>query len=237
MKRFLPLAAALLLPALAHGFFQKPDPIRIFTYDFSRSDQGWTAGFADYPFGSGTFYEFEQGLRPLPPGLLPGRRLGFFLGGSNHSDDLCMYLRKKVTGLRPKTAYEVRFHLTFASDAPNGAAGIGGAPGESVYVKAGVVRQRPTSLVSNTKRVYLNLRKGNQANPGRDALVLGNVGVDLPEGESGYKLKTLTNQNRPFTFVTDATGSVWLFVGTDSGFEGITRIYFTRIEARFKISN
>ncbi|MDE0699169.1 MAG: hypothetical protein OXH61_00425 [Acidimicrobiaceae bacterium] len=31
------------------------------------------------------------------------------------------------------------------------------------------------------------------------------------------------------TVETDDDGSVWLIVGTDSGFEGLTRLYYDRI--------
>jgi hypothetical protein len=37
----------------------------------------------------------------------------------------------------------------------------------------------------------------------------------------------------PSVVITDDNGSVWLIVGTDSGFEGTTRLFYTEIEAHF----
>ncbi|RYD41737.1 MAG: hypothetical protein EOP85_12225 [Verrucomicrobiaceae bacterium] len=44
-----------------------------------------------------------------------------------------------------------------------------------------------------------------------------------------YRLKTLTNAGKPFYFKTDASGKGWIFIGTDSGFEATTSVYFTQV--------
>jgi hypothetical protein len=36
------------------------------------------------------------------------------------------------------------------------------------------------------------------------------------------------------TFTTDSTGRAWLFVGTDSGFESRSAVYYTRFMALFE---
>ncbi len=43
-----------------------------------------------------------------------------------------------------------------------------------------------------------------------------------------WALKTLTHQG--FEVTTGDDGGLWLIVGTDSGFEGETRLYYTTIE-------
>ena len=48
------------------------------------------------------------------------------------------------------------------------------------------------------------------------------------EGEE-YKLKTLDNQGRPFEVTTNSQGQVWLIVGTDSGFEGLSGFYYAEV--------
>lgn len=40
-------------------------------------------------------------------------------------------------GLVAEAAYEVSYVVRFASNAPSGCAGVGGAPGESVWKKVG----------------------------------------------------------------------------------------------------
>ncbi len=73
--------------------------------------------------------------RPLPAPLQPSPAL--FLGGDNRSDDLFMFYKAHVGGLLPGASYFVRFEVEVATNVPMGCVGIGGAPGESVWVKAG----------------------------------------------------------------------------------------------------
>ena len=40
---------------------------------------------------------------------------------------------------------------------------------------------------------------------------------------------TLTSERRSFEVVCDDQGVVWLIAGTDSGFEGPTGVYYSRI--------
>ena len=59
-------------------------------------------------------------------------------------------------------------------------------------------------------------------------IVLGNVAH--PEvANREYRIKTLDNTDMPLSVTTDSDGAVWLIVGTDSGFEGLTRLYYARI--------
>ena len=59
-------------------------------------------------------------------------------------------------------------------------------------------------------------------------VVLGNVAH--PEVENmEYRIKTLDNTGLPLSVTTDGEGRVWLIVGTESGFEGLTRLYYARI--------
>jgi putative lipoprotein len=39
----------------------------------------------------------------------------------------------------------------------------------------------------------------------------------------------LTSEGSPLSVTTDASGGMWLIVGTDSGFEGLTALYYSRI--------
>lgn len=221
-KYFLPVAAALFSLATSHATTPKT-----FVTEFKSGTDGWSAGFGDYPVGSEKFYELKSGLRTMPPGTKPGQK-GFFLSGNNHSDDLCMFLTQRVSGLLPDTTYRVRLSVTFASASPRDGAGVGGSP--AITVKAGVSHQRPST---KGKYARLTIDKGNQSTGGRDAKVIGNVGVNVPFGGRTYRLKTLDNKGALFSFKTDATGKGWIFVCTDSAFEATTSLYFTRISARF----
>jgi hypothetical protein len=208
------------------------------SFDFSRGAQGWQAGFADYPAGEEEFFELDSGIRPLPAELGPGT--GFFIQGNNHSDDLFMFLRRRLgraDGVRPNQAYQLRLTIEFGSHAPTGCAGIGGAPGESVFLKAGASSRRPTAAPAEDGLLRMNVDKGDQAFGGTSASVVGNVANGVPCEEA------LGQENPPwvslqrvhvheFYIRANSSGEIWLVLGTDSGFEGLSAFYFQRIEAQ-----
>jgi len=201
-------------------------------YDFTLSQYEWSGDFADYPEGDSVFYELEVAYELLPDAVnSAGDRMGILVTGNNHSDDLFMFLRKEVNDLKPNTTYEIFYIVTLASNAPTGSIGIGGSPGESVYLKAGATSQQPMKILDNGSYI-MNLDKGNQATGGDDMIVLGNIA----NGTSSDTYKEITRSNdttKPFSATTDSNGNLWLVVGTDSGFEGTTSIYFTKVRVYF----
>lgn len=226
MNRLIGLCLCLLMVAP----FSRAAETRLYTFAFANGSLGWGADFADYPAGEEEFYRLESGFTRLPPYLGLERPFALVLAGNNHSDDLCMFLRRKVTGLSPDTDYRVRLLARIASNAPAGAIGIGGAPGESVFVKAGVSLTRPAADPATR---LLNIDKGNQSVGGRDAMVIGDIAVATPIDAPRYRFKLLENTGAPFLFRSDASGEAWLFLATDSGFEGYTRLMVTRFTAEF----
>lgn len=195
------------------------------TFNFYDDANGWIGDFSDYPVNGEEFYALEQGWTnlPVPLDTLKG---AFRISGNNHSDDLFMYLKRKVDGLRPSTSYRITFEVELASNAPTNAAGIGGAPGESVILKVGAVQRQPDKVVVDGYYL-MNLDKGNQSASGEDMVAIGHVGVS--DTTSVY---TLINRNNgsPFMVNTDVSGEFWVIVGTDSGFEGITTLYYSNIK-------
>lgn len=199
------------------------------TFDFDAGAEGWSGDFVDYPVGDEADHELLAELRALPAPLDTTRR-GFLLSGENHSDDLFMYVRRRIDGLEASTAYDVRFEVEFASDAPTGCPGVGGSPGESVYVKAGASADEPVRVVDEQDHYRLSIDKGNQAAGGDDAVVLGTVATSNTDcAHPVYELKTLASGAEPLIVTTDADGDLWIVVGIESGFEATSSIYFTRI--------
>lgn len=204
------------------------------SYDFTRGDLGWSPGFADLPLDANASYELDAGLRNLPPGVGEGGT-GFLLQGHNRSDDLFMFLKKKLgaaDGIRAGQTYEVRFRLTFASNSPSGAVGIGGAPGEAVALKAGAGPIEPAAVPASGGYARLNIDKGDQSTGGPAASVAGDVANGQePVGSGPQPYVTVTKTHtHSFAARADADGNLWLLVGTDSGFEGLTAVYFQRID-------
>ena len=197
-----------------------------FNFDFKSDAEGWVVGFADLPVDyNQSIFELAHEHRPLPDGL---ESSGIFVQGHNRSDDLFMSLKRRVDGLRPNTAYTVFVSVDLATNVPAGLFGIGGSPGESVFVKGGASTVEPVAEEDGNRYLRMNIDKGNQSRGGESMVVLGNVAH--PEvATTEFRVKTLDNIDMPLSVTTDSGGSVWLIVGTDSGFEGLTKLYYARI--------
>jgi len=218
---------------------------RTFTFDFTSpaasaasSDASlWTAGFADFAPHMEEMMELQAGHVPLPEGVGPAGGYGLHIAGTNHSDDLFMFWKTQVEGLDPHTDYQVRFQVEFASRSPAGCVGVGGAPGESVWVKGGATLVEPEvelGQMGSSDYWVMNVDKGIQMNDGTDAVILGDVGVgDGNCHDQPWELKEVSGPSR-LDFTTDGIGRAWLLVGTDSGFEGRTGLYYTRVRATFQ---
>ncbi len=192
-------------------------------FDFSESDYGWSGDFADYPVGDSIKYGLYFGYDPLPPNL--GSTKALKISGTNYSDDLFMFVKKKIGNLKPSTAYEVAFQVKFATNATKDQVGIGGSPGESVYLKAGATPEEPVKVPVNGY-YQMNIDKGNQLSGGQQMALIGNVASQTP----GYEYSVVERNNgTSITATTNANGELWLVVGTDSGFEGTTTLYYTSI--------
>ena len=194
------------------------------TFIFSGNFNGWKGDFADYPVGAEQFYELAWGWENLPL-KIDELDKGLYLSGNNHSDDLFMFVKYPLEGLEPQTTYIIHFaSILIESHAPEGRIGIGGAPGESVFFKVGASSQEPQKV--DTEGFYLlNVDKGNQSEGGANALVLGNIASQSEE----YQVKEFCADNA-FAITTDAQGKLWIFLGTDSGFEGFTKFYIARVK-------
>jgi hypothetical protein len=205
-----------------------------FSYTFDKDQQDWTAGFADLPADyDPDLYELDSGWGELPSGL-EGNAI--YLSGHNRSDDLFMFIQKQITGLQPETTYQVDFDIELASNIPPGLVGIGGSPGESVYVKAGAVDSEPEIVTDAGNWLRMNIDKGNQASEGEDTINLGtfanpNIDLETFTGEE-YALMNLNNEGIPFRVTSGEDGSIWVIIGSDSGFEGPTTIYYNSIDIR-----
>ncbi|WP_266368910.1 hypothetical protein [Tellurirhabdus rosea] len=194
--------------------------------EFRNSAESWSGDFADYDEQQKDIMEFSFKHDFLPAPLDRSKK-ALMITGHNRSDDMFMFVKRKVTGLQPNTTYRLIFEVELASQYPEDGIGIGGSPGGSVYLKAGASATEPAKVKKGTFFDF-NLDKGNQAVGGRDAVLLGNVGI--PGSDYSYKLIQRKNSEQGFAVTTNAQGELWLFVGTDSGFEGQTTLYYNRIK-------
>jgi hypothetical protein len=197
---------------------------------FDLNNPNWVAGFADYPVDQTEEFELSSDWIPIPAPL--DTRYGLYLSGTNRSDDLIMFATSRVGDLEPNARYALLFTVEIASKTAAGCVGIGGAPGESVYVKAGASVVQPTRIVRNDGAgdyYRINLDVGSQSQGGSDAVVLGDIATQQTSCEDAvYTLKILENTASPFTVFTNEEGALWLLVAFDSGFEGTTSVFVTR---------
>jgi hypothetical protein len=209
-----------------------PSDGRTFPFNFAAGTQGWIPGFADYPPEYEPYMELVAEYRRLPAPL-DQTKGGLFTSGLNHTDDLFMFWKRRVDGLRSDRTYLVEFTLEFATNAPRGAGGVGGSPDGSVFVKVGASSVEPVPVLSaeGQPNYRMNIDKGNQAQSGKEAVVIGTAG-NL-SGTQTWELKDLeSGAGPPLTVTPNPDGSVWLLIGTDSGFEGRTSLYYTRVSVQ-----
>lgn len=205
--------------------------IEAHVFDFESGPQGWVGGFADYPAGEEEFYELEWDHASLPSPLDPTRS-GLRMQGNNHSDDLFMFLKRRVGGLQPGATYRVDVEVELASQYPASWLGVGGAPGSGVYLHGGASRVQPLPVVEPISGWYLmNIDKGNQATPGTQSHVLGHIGIAGGEGVyTIIKRRTAT----PVMATASAKGKLWLHIGTDSAFESLSEVWYDRVVFRIR---
>src|SRR5512134_962600 len=124
--------------------------------NFNKTANDWLGGHSDYTSDT---QPTDVVVKPRRlPGLFGG--YGLYTAGTNRSDDLFIYIKKKFTGFAPNQDYLLTFSVTFLTDAPAGCVGVGGAPGEAVFLKAGAAPVEPLTVAVDTE-YRMNIDKGN----------------------------------------------------------------------------
>ncbi|WP_229507230.1 hypothetical protein [Pseudoduganella rivuli] len=194
------------------------------TADFNQGIDGWKGDSSDYSDADKPEnLVFEQRALSAP---LSGK--GYYVAGTNRSDDLFLYVKKQFGGFVPSASYKVTFTVKFATDVPTGCMGVGGSPGESVWVVGAASDIEPKSVINNGRN-ELNIDRGNQGGGGKAGQVLGTIGNSVPDcGKAVFESKTLKSKEA-LTVKADAEGKLWLVVGIDSGFESASHLTFQSV--------
>lgn len=228
LKGFLVLLFALVVVSCL------PDQeVRIYSvsYIFTDSASGWEGDFADYPVDS-TGYHLQVGLDILPYNLnADSTKKAIRTSGINASDDLFMFIKKKISGLRENSTYEILFNVRLASNAPTGQVGEE-TPGESVYVKVGASTHEPEKEIVEDY-YHLNIDKGDQSEGGENMIVIGHIGVAATTPQKYALIVKNNNSSNGVYATTDDRGELWLIVGTDSDYPEQTTLYYTQIDVLF----
>jgi len=193
---------------------------------FARDADGWTADYADYDLAQEPTMNFAAGHERLPPPL--DNAWGLAMACDNRSDDVFMYLTKRVEGLVPGQRYRVDSTIAVATNVPPFCPGAGGGPGEANCIKAGAAPFRPEKQLRGSFYV-VNVDKGDQSAGGANASVIGDLAQAVPGGAcpaADYQRKTLSSGTTGVLATADAAGGLWLILGDDSGYEGWLKFYW-----------
>jgi hypothetical protein len=212
---------------------EEPKYDHIFKFTFNESLNNWQGGFADYfpdpETGSIEHYELDFGHEFLPSPLDKTQK-ALMISSHNRSDDIFMFIKHQISGLEPSSKYLLVADIQLASQYPKQSVGIGGSPGSSVYLKLGATSIKPAPVLVEEAEVEIyrmNIDIGNQSQGGKDMVVIGDIGT--LKDDFVYVFINRSNKGKPFTFSTDAEGKAWVIIGTDSGFEGKTTLYYNMV--------
>jgi hypothetical protein len=236
-KKFGFILMAVVMAVLMAGCAAVGDGDPFFDFDLTKDTEGWSGDFSDLPVDyDEDLYRLFFGVQPLPAELGSGKT-ALMLESMNASDDVFMFIKRQLgaaDGLKPDTTYLVEIVVEFATNVPAGLFGIGGPPGEALFVKVGAASIEPVRVErgdSDYKEYRLNVNKGEQSEGGDNAVVVGDIAKeDSDEEDWSWILKSLSNKGEPLEITTDSEGNLWIFVGTDSGFEGLTTLYYTSVQ-------
>jgi hypothetical protein len=203
----------------------KPIDYREYSYNFNTGTQGWDSLFSDYPRGEESFYELEFAFTHLPEPLDTTIR-AIKVSGNNHSDDLLSFIATRISQLIPNAVYKVTFDINMASNVATNSAGIGGSPDLALGV--GGLGYQPANALDGANWYRTNFISLLQSKESNNVMqMIGTIGVQ--DTTTTYTLINRNNINNPINLVTNDFGELWLMIGTDSGFEGITTLYFKTI--------
>ena len=195
-------------------------------FDFRNGAQEWLPEFVGYTQFNQDIYELLAEVRPLPLEL-GVNGTGFFLQGHNRCDCLVMSLKRRLgvnDGIVAGQRYRVGITVRLASNAQSGCVGIGGAPGESVKLLFGGAQIEPVTFSGpyDTRRMNVESTVATGA---------GDIANGRPCNLSSTPYVSIERTQQHTREVTaDNAGNLWLFVGTGSGFEGLTGLYYQRID-------
>jgi len=202
------------------------NPSAKYNFTFTNGNENWQSFFSDYPVGGEDFYELEFKNEFLPSPLDQTIK-SLKISGNNHSDDLFSAIFRKFENLQPNKLYSITFDIDIASDALIGGSGIGGDP--NLYLGAGGINYLPNNTIDYLNHYRPNFISKIQSGQSNEVFkIIGRIGSSDIYPTS-YKIINRNNIGNPFTISTNSNGEFWLMIATDSGFEGITTLYYKSI--------
>jgi hypothetical protein len=209
----------------------EPEFFREITYGFNDNMQGWTVMFSDYPVGEEEFYELESGFVRLPLPLDTTLN-SVMISGNNHSDDLFSFMYVPLSGLAPNTTYETTFIVHLASNVATNSVGIGGSP--DLAFGMGALDTVPVNKIDESNYYRPDFEVRLQSGQSNDIMqAVGTIGVT--DTTTVYTAISRNNFYDPMSLTSNGDGMLYLLVGWDSGFEGITTLFIKTVIIRLEL--
>ncbi len=228
--RFWKLIPVVLLFVFASCSEGADDSFEIFIrdFDFAQGLDDWTAEFTEYPLGetpeSDSVYKWSASLSTLPGSGRPA----VLLTCENLNGDIFMFLKKKISGLRPDTNYSIVFDISLATNS---------VTGQALVLKAGASELEPKKVIENGYYL-LNIDKGQDYTSGENLQSFGDIGGLAPSSQEFVTVtKGNASTNQPILATTNSKGELWLVAGTDCMYTGTNSVFFSRISVVFSVND
>jgi len=215
---------------------EKLNAITIVESQFETTVESWSADFAQYSDALFTgskkdsltraYLQIAMDRTRLPVAL-DSTKYGLRSQSYNRKDSLFTFFKKKVAGFIPGRDYNVVFDIDLGTSYFEKGVDSLGSPAAAVYLKAGASPNEPTKTLANGYYKF-NLDKGKLSQDGTEMVVLGNVSNDTDSQR--YVRVRRSNGNKAIKVRPNANGEIWLCVGTESNYKGISILYFDKIK-------
>jgi hypothetical protein len=192
------------------------------SFNFNDSDHGWTPGFSDYPVSpdDSAYFELKYAYTEQPQ---VGKSI--MLSGHNYSAELFLFLKKRITDLKPNADYTITFTINLACNTPSGYVD----DPYSAFLKVGATGIEPKSVIDKGNYV-MNIDKGDERISGDDMIFIGEVTPPVASSDLSYNAHTnASSREVPPSVRTNSKGELWLIVGTELATSGVTTLYYTKI--------
>jgi len=204
-------------------------------FDFSRGTGGVLACYTDYDLYTWDL-RFLAEVRDLPREVSASsrNRRAYYVSSNNRPDDIFMFLKAPITeedGIERGATYKLSLRVELATNSTN-CSGAGGSE-SSVFLKAGGSALEPVPYLMGTY-VSINIDKGSQSEGGKDLGVIGNIwnGQECQLDPKDRKWVMIRRNYDHPTPITTVHEQLWIAVGTDSGYESVTGLYYYSITAK-----
>jgi hypothetical protein len=223
------------------GKSEAPNEWLIEYSSFDEGPEGWIAEFAGYPASMEDSMRLSFKYESIYISKSIGNVSAFKQSGYAANSDLFMYIKQRVSGLRPNARYLVSIQVELNSQLLEKYNGDLNNEDYGSFLKVGALNSEPLTMetlnVNNTDiaMVTADFDKGENSKGGIDMTLIGRIEY-TDVGASPIMLNG-SNADYPIYAATDDYGKLWIAVGVDTNIPVYQEIAYTYIVATFEFQN